>query len=96
MAARVGQSGPEELEALAGKTRDCGVVVRWEEERAGENEDLSSTHEVGASFCLPGLAQESSCDTRRLRGDEICTQAYSRVSRAGAHAVPNGVFAGNW
>lgn len=28
MAARLGQSGPDELEALAGKTRDCGVVVR--------------------------------------------------------------------
>lgn len=28
MALRLGQSGPEELEALAGKVRDCGVVVR--------------------------------------------------------------------
>lgn len=31
MAVRLGQSTPEELEALAGKTRDCRVVVRWEE-----------------------------------------------------------------
>lgn len=28
MAARLGQSGPEELAALADKIRDCGVVVR--------------------------------------------------------------------
>lgn len=28
MAIRLGQSGPEELEDLAGKTRDCGVIVR--------------------------------------------------------------------
>lgn len=28
MAARLGQSGPEELEALADKVRDCEVVVR--------------------------------------------------------------------
>lgn len=32
MAIRLGQSGPEELEDLAGKTRDCRVIVRWAKE----------------------------------------------------------------
>ncbi|CAM9831136.1 unnamed protein product [Scytosiphon promiscuus] len=48
MAIRLGQSEPEELEDLAGKTRDCGVVVRellrrvrvWERRCKEENRPL--------------------------------------------------------
>ncbi|CAM9153732.1 unnamed protein product, partial [Hapterophycus canaliculatus] len=48
MAIRLGQSGPEELEDLAEKTRDCGVIVRellrrvraWERRREEDNRPL--------------------------------------------------------
>lgn len=58
MAVRLGQSGPEELEVLAGKTRDCGVVLRWEDGTAGgESDTMSSEHEL---LCPPGLEQKHS------------------------------------